>query len=132
MQTTSENFTITNKSRGSSAITELPFAEIKIAALGNKYELSLVFVDGPEMKKLNRNYREKDYATDILSFPIDELSGEILICPSIARKKATEFGRSFTNYVQFLFIHGCTHLIGFEHSSKMESEEQKIRARFAI
>lgn len=126
------NFEISNETKTNSPIDELVFANMKSAALGNDYELSLVIVGKKEIKKLNKSYRNMDEATDILSFPLSEKEGEIFLCPEIALKEAPRFGRSYENFMKFLFIHGLAHLKGFEHSSRMESEEKKIRNKFGV
>jgi probable rRNA maturation factor len=77
-------------------------------------------------------HRQKDYATDILSFGLDDESGEIIMNPQKVAKKAKEFGRSYENYLVFLFIHGLFHLKGFDHGSRMESEEARVRRLFNI
>lgn len=110
----------------------LPFSDIKDVILGSEYSLSLVIADQETMRTLNRERRDKDYATDILSFSLDETSGEIFIYPDTAASKAVEFGREFENYILFLFIHGCFHLKGFDHGSTMESNEARIRAQFGV
>lgn len=108
------------------------FDQIKKAILGEKYELSLVFVSAKKMQELNRIYRNINKPTDILSFPLSKNSGEILICKSETRKMMKEFGRSYENFLAFLFIHGCVHLKGFDHSPKMEKVEEKFRKLFKI
>ena len=108
------------------------FESIKNKVLGKDYDLSLVFVGRTLGRKLNREHRGKDYATDILSFPLDKKNGEIFINPDKARSKAKEFDRTFSNYLVFIFIHGLFHLKGFDHGSRMESEEARIRAYFHI
>ena len=50
----------------------------------------------------------------------------------ITRKEAKKFDREFKNFIQFLFIHGCVHLKGFTHGSRMESEEVKFRKQFGV
>lgn len=127
------SFSLTNKTKGNpKALQGLPFAQMKDKILGKKYELSLVIVSSAEMTKLNQAYRSKKGATDILSFPIDKDSGEIFISIKETEREAKKFERSFKNFVQFLFIHGCTHLKGFTHGSRMESEERKYRSIFSI
>lgn len=137
------------------------FRDIKEKVLGKGYELSLVFVGADRMRALNKKHRGKDYATDILSFDLDDHecghehdhseheayiknavdlkygTGEILINPEKARIKAKEFGRSYENYIQFLFVHGLFHLKGHDHednadSDKMERAEIEIRKIFKI
>ena len=100
--------------------------------LGADYDLSLTIVDTAEIQKLNKQYRNKHQPTDILSFPLNENAGEIFLCLSEAKKEAAKFDRTFDNFVAFLFIHGLLHLKGFDHSSTMEDNEQKIRQEFLI
>ena len=127
-----KNFEIFNKTKANSSIDELAFANIKSATLGNEYELNLIIVGKDEIRKLNKSYRNLDEGTDILSFPISEKEGEIFLCPEIALKEAPRFGRNYENFLKYLFIHGLAHLKGFKHSSKMESEETKIRNKFNV
>jgi len=108
------------------------FTDIKNKVLGKNFELSLAFIGTKRMRKLNRDHRKKDYATDILSFNVDKNLGEIVINPDKARQKAPLFERTYDNYLKFIFIHGLFHLKGYEHSSRMESEEEKIRKAFKV
>ena len=127
------SFSITNKTKGSLKIFKgLPFAQMKEAILGKEYELSLVIVTSKEMAKLNLVYRNKVGSTDILSFPIDKDSGEIFISLKESKSEAKKFDRIFENFLQFLFIHGCTHLKGMTHGSRMEREERKYRKIFNV
>lgn len=102
---------------------KLPFQEIKESILGKKYELSIVLVGKSKMKSLNKVYRGKNEATDVLSFEIDSNNGEIFINPEIAKKKAPEFSYTFEEYLLFLVIHASLHLKGLEHGDKMERYE---------
>lgn len=116
---------------------KIKFAKIgykKIAdfALGKKYDLSLVFIGKKKMREFNSKFRQKDYATNILSFPLSKTEGEIFICPQVAIKEAEKVSYNFDKYLKFLFIHGITHLKGFDHGSKMEEEERKTRKKFSI
>jgi probable rRNA maturation factor len=124
------NLEITNKTKG--RLPSLPFELIKDTILGNKYELSLVFVTASEILKLNKTYRNINTPTDILSFPLSKNNGEIFICPSETRKMMCEFGRDYQNFVAFLFIHGLVHLKGYDHGDKMEKIEEKFRKNFGI
>jgi probable rRNA maturation factor len=125
-----KKFSIINETKGK--LLSLPFEKIKNKILGAKYELDLVFVNETKIHALNKTYRNVDSATDILSFPISNDSGEIFICEKIAEKKAQDFERKYDNFLQFLFIHGCVHLLGFDHGEKMEKEEIKFRKFFKI
>ncbi len=125
-----EHFTLLNNTK--SPIPTLPFEEMKDAALGKKYSLSLVFVGNKKSQELNRTYRDKDKPTNILSFTLDKENGEIFIAPLVAKKEAPEFGRTFDNFIAFLFIHGLMHLKGMDHGSTMERAEEKLRKKFGV
>ena len=122
--------TITNKTKGK--LPGLPFAQMKDAVMGKKYELSLVFVGEKRSRKLNKEYRQKDKSGNVLSFPLDKKNGEIFICPVRARREMKNFGRKYDNFIAFLFIHGLCHLKGMDHGSTMEKAEEKIRAQFSV
>jgi probable rRNA maturation factor len=108
------------------------FELIKKAILGSKYELSFVFISAQKIQDLNRQYRNINKPTDILSFPLSKTSGEIFICKTESRKMAKEFERPYDNFLTFLFIHGCVHLKGYDHGAKMEKVEEKFRKKFKI
>lgn len=111
------------------ARTSAKFNSIAKKILGKKYKFSLVFTTSAHIKKLNLIYRNKNKATDILSFPLSKNEGEIYICKSEARKEAKKFGRTYENFLVFLLIHGCVHLKGYDHSAIMESIEEKWRVQ---
>jgi len=121
---------IINKTKGK--IPVLPFEAVKNFAIGEDYELELIFVSEKESQEINKAHKEKDKPTNILSFPLNKNAGQIFICLPYEKKEAPDFGREYENYVMFLFIHGLVHLIGFDHGSRMESKEQKIREKFGI
>ena len=121
---------ISNKTKGT--LPRVPFARIKDAVLGADYDLSIVFAGDALSRKLNMSYRGKDYIPNVLSFELDEASGEIVINPIEARRQAPGFDRSYTSMVAFLYIHGLCHLKGMKHGSTMEKAETKIRKKFRI
>jgi probable rRNA maturation factor len=124
------HFSIINENK--EKLPKIPFEEIKEASLGNNYSLSLIFTSPEKMKKLNTIYRNKETPTDILSFPLSKNEGEIYISLSESKKEAKKFDREYENFIAFLFIHGCVHLIGHDHGSTMENIEVKIREKFKI
>ncbi len=124
-----ETLEITNETKGK--LPSLPFLVIKNTILGKKYDLSIVYLNPAKAKKLNASFRQKDYATDILSFPLSKISGEIFLCPKIISKKAAEFGMTEKIYNKFIVIHGMLHLKGYEHSSRMEQAEKKFLKLFS-
>ena len=105
---------------------------MKEAVLGKDYDLSLVFIGNKRSQKLNKEYRDKDKPTNILSFPLENTQGEIFINLAFSKKHAKDFGRTEKNFVAFLFIHGLFHLKGYDHGSTMEKEEVKIRNKFDV
>lgn len=121
---------IINETR--SKLPGIQFEAIKNAILGVKYNLNLIIASPTRLKKLNTIYRDREQATDILSFPLSKDEGEIYICPSEAKKEARKFGRTYGNFLAFLLIHGCVHLKGYDHGSRMESVEIKFRKKFGI
>ena len=121
---------VTNETHAT--IPNMAFRRIARTILGNTYLLSVVFASSSRMKKLNLIYRNKKVATDILSFPLSKSEGEIYVCPIETRKQSKKFDRPYKNFLAFLFIHGCVHLKGYDHSGTMESIEAKLRSRFGI
>ena len=111
---------------------KIGYEKIADFALGKKYELSLVFIGEKTMKNLNFRFRQKNKTTNILSFPLSKKEGEIFICLRLAKKESEKVSYNFDKYLKFLFIHGITHLKGFDHGSKMEEEEEKTRKKFSI
>jgi probable rRNA maturation factor len=130
MKVNNDTFYINNKTKAK--LPSLAFRDMKTEVLGSDYELTLNIVSESEIKRLNTIYRDIEKSTDILSFPVDDKVGEIFINLKQTKLESVKFGRKYENFLAFLFIHGLVHLKGFDHSSKMESIEEKIRAKFGI
>ena len=124
------NFYITNTTK--SKLPDFDFQSMKEAVLGKKYELSVILVGKKEIQKLNKEYREINKPTDILSFPLSDDFGEIYINPEMTKLEAKKFDRKYDNFFAFLFIHGLVHLKGFDHGSTMENIEARFRKQFGI
>lgn len=92
------------------------FKKLKSEILGKSYELSSVFASDALMRRLNRTYRGKSKAANVLAFPLSKKSGEIFINLS----RAKPFG------AKHLFIHACLHLKGMKHGATMEQAEKKL------
>ena len=101
-------------------------------------EVSLSFVSPEEIREINREYREKDAVTDVLSFPqyndqeeIREEAyaclGDVIICPERAREQSEEYGHSYTREMVYLMVHSMLHLLGYDHMT--EEEKAVMRAR---
>jgi probable rRNA maturation factor len=111
---------------------DFPYEAMKDAILGKSYTLSVAFVGTAQAQKLNAAYRKKTYVPNVLSFPLDEKNGEIVLCPKIAYPEAKDFNLSKDGYIAFLFIHGLLHLKGHDHGDTMESLERRFVKRFGI
>lgn len=108
-------------------------------------ELSLVFTDDAHVRELNRRYRKKDTATNVLSFPAARTSPKsfgpllgdlVFAAETIARESAAE-GLSLDHHLTHLVIHGFLHLLGYDHENEaeaavMEKLETAILARLGI
>ena len=103
-------------------------------------EISILLLDDPQIRDLNREYRKKDKPTDVLSFPmIDETSGnvqpqllgDIVISVETAEKQAHNRKCALYKELSILLIHGMLHLLGYDHelSKKDEEEMQKQESR---
>jgi probable rRNA maturation factor len=101
-------------------------------ALPKKYDISVHFVGRYKIQKLNSTYRKKTYATDILSFPYSDSSGEIFIYLEKVASKAKQFNVKPNVYLEQLFIHGLLHLKGYEHGSTMEAKEELLRIKLKL
>jgi len=121
--------TIINKTKGK--LPRLPFVYIKEEILGTKYDLSIGFVSAREQKSINKKYRNIDKTTNILSFPLSKNSGEITFDLVKSKKDAPLFNMPTATFLKYLFIHGCLHLKGYDHSDIMEEEEIKFLNRFS-
>ncbi len=123
---------IVNFTRGNVPYSDLPLCAISEKVFGKEYELSLAFVGDTRSRNLNKKFRGKDKPTNILSFELSETSGEIVINPRLVKKQAPKFGRTYKNFLAFLFIHGLYHLKGMQHGSTMDEAEEKMRKIFKI
>lgn len=100
-------------------------------------ELTIRLVDEAEGRELNNTWRQKDYATNVLSFPADvpdefldiPLLGDLVICVPVVEREAVEQGKSPEAHWAHLVIHGCLHLLGYDHIEDAEAEEMEALER---
>ncbi|BCS81273.1 rRNA maturation RNase YbeY [Anaerocellum diazotrophicum] len=117
---------------------------IKVFLEEEKFEISVLIVDNSFIKDLNRNYRNVDKETDVLSFPIFEFKngklledivimedeiplGDIVISIEKAAQQAKEFGHSLEREIAYLTVHSVLHLLGFDH---IEENDRKIMREY--
>ncbi len=95
-------------------------------------DFTISFVEADEIRELNRNFRQVDSVTDVLSFESDgeidpatgtEYLGDIIICLEQAAKQAEQSGHSVENEVALLEIHGLLHLLGYDHMDDAQKDE---------
>lgn len=116
--------------------------------------VEVVFVDGEEIRRLNREMRNIDKVTDVLSFPtldgikgqaicgeeypydMDEegnlLIGSIAICCDRAREQAEEYGHSYTRELHYLLVHGIMHCLGYDHMIESEKAEMREKEEYIL
>nr|WP_221195627.1 rRNA maturation RNase YbeY [Luteibacter sp. Sphag1AF] len=107
-------------------------------------ELAIRIVDAEEGQSLNLQYRGRDYATNVLSFPADlppglnlPLIGDLVICAPVVSREAGEQGKPEAHHWAHLTVHGVLHLLGYDHeveaeADAMEALETKILAGLGI
>ena len=113
------------------AITET----LRYEAFDASVEVSVTFCDGPYIRTLNAEYRERDSETDVLSFPIfdeeeeDPIIGEtiplgdIVLNLSRAEEQGAAFGHSMLREIAFLTVHSTLHLLGYDHERSQDRDE---------
>lgn len=111
----------------------------KLADFALKYQkiehavFNIIIVDEEKIQFLNKNYRNKDSVTDVISFALEDdntfiqtdmrILGDIYICLKKAKEQSVEYGHSFLRELSFLTVHGLLHLLGYDH---MNEEDEKI------
>lgn len=116
--------------------------------------IELVFVDGEEIRRLNRETRDTDRVTDVLSYPalddikgqalkgaehpyeIDEegnlLIGSIVVCCDKAKEQAEEYGHSYRRELHYLIVHGIMHCLGYDHITNEERAEMREKEELIL
>jgi probable rRNA maturation factor len=119
-------------------------AALKGARRRKGTEVAIRIVDADEGRALNMQYRGKDYATNVLSFPADlppglnlPLIGDLVICAPVVAREAAEQGKKATDHWAHLTVHGILHLLGHDHevdaeAEAMEALETKVLAGLDI
>ncbi|QRX81192.1 rRNA maturation RNase YbeY [Glaciimonas sp. PAMC28666] len=101
------------------------------AALLAPAELTIRFVDAEEGQTLNRDYRGKDYATNVLTFAYTEdedaetIEADIVLCTDVLQREATEQGKSVEEHTAHLVVHGVLHAQGYDHEDDEDATEME-------
>jgi len=108
-------------------------------------QITIRFVEPEEGQSLNSNYRGKDYATNVLSFPYETapfVAGDLVICAAVVEREAAEQGKTLEAHYAHLIVHGILHLQGYdhetgdetgdEHAQQMEAMERSILAQLGF
>lgn len=133
--------TIEVRNETPTAVDELEFVELsrfvfEAMHLHPATELSILFVDEDAMEKLHVQWLDLPGPTDVMSFPMDELTpgtaehpapegllGDVVLCPSVAAKQAVEAGHSAVEEMLLLTVHSILHLLGYDHREEDERTE---------
>lgn len=117
-------------------------AEKVLDYYGRKDEdITVIFCGNRLIKRLNREYLSRNRPTDVISFPINEMTedgkylGDIVISVAYASNSAKERGETLENEIKILLIHGILHLLGWDHESdsgEMRKEENKLKKLFLV
>ncbi len=100
-------------------------------------ELSLLIVDDDQIREINRDYLQRDWPTDVISFAMREgeggdvhpqLLGDVVISADTAARDAAEAGLSFESELYFLLLHGILHLFGYDHERGSEEQAEQMEA----
>jgi probable rRNA maturation factor len=112
------------------------------AAVAKRAIVTLRYVAEAEARRLNRDFRGKDYATNVLTFVFDDaprgtLAGDIVICAPVVAREARAQGKTVLAHHAHLLVHGLLHLQGFDHerdgeAARMERRERAILARLGF
>ena len=112
--------------------------ELLAAEIPSRGDLTIRLVGEEEMRLLNRDYRDQDRPTDVLSFPGQETPegdplGDVVIALGVAGRQATEAGHELATELRVLILHGALHCLGYDHETddgEMERLERRLRRRW--
>jgi probable rRNA maturation factor len=113
---------------------------VRAASAATSARIALRLVDAEEGRSLNREYRGKDYPTNVLSFPYEpqpQLAGDLVLCVPVVIGEAKAQGKPAAEHFAHLVVHGMLHLQGYDHHTDtdaklMEAKEREILARLGI
>lgn len=108
------------------------WADLALASVKGDPELTIRIVNSQESQELNHQYRQKNNPTNVLSFPFDvpdgvdiNLLGDLVICTDVVKQEALEQKKNNHDHWAHLVIHGCLHLLGYDHINEDEADEME-------
>ena len=112
----------------------------RLHSLSERTEVDITIVDDEEIHMLNRDYRNVDRPTDVLSFALDEeseeepehLLGDIIISAETASRQAEEFGHGLEREIVYLAVHGLLHLLGYDHMTDEDKAVMRAKEEEAL
>ena len=120
-------------------------AVLRMEKFEDSAEISVTFVDNEQIRELNAQYRNKDAATDVLSFPMGEngvydinhdtgakILGDIVLSVEMAMAQAKRYGHSLEREIGYLTAHSMLHLLGYDHEVPEEAEEMEAMERLVL
>ena len=114
-------------------------AALRQASPRSNFEMSIRIVDAAEGRTLNRTYRKRDYATNVLSFAADgfpgskwPLLGDLVICAEVLAREAAEQGKRLRDHYAHMTVHGTLHLLGHDHQDDTEAERMESLERLIL
>ncbi|MFD1781252.1 rRNA maturation RNase YbeY [Fredinandcohnia salidurans] len=125
-------------------VQELLFLAADKEGVSEGTEVSVTFVDNERIREINREYRDKDQPTDVISFAMEEMGegelaiigedipkvlGDIIISIPRTKEQAEDYGHSFARELGFLAVHGFLHLLGYDHMTKEDEEKMFSRQK---
>lgn len=112
-------------------------AALEYEAVEGEREISVTLTDNETIHQLNKEYRDVDRPTDVLSFPMDDdgedmVLGDVVISLEKAMEQAEEYGHSLEREIAFLCVHSVLHLLGYDHETGEEDEKEMFRRQEEI
>ena len=108
------------------------WVDTALAAYNKPFELTIRLVESEESQALNNQYRQKNKPTNVLSFPFEvpegitlDLLGDLVICADVVNLEASQQNKLVENHWAHMVIHGCLHLLGYDHITDVEAEEME-------
>ena len=114
----------------------------RVYGIGDDEELSVLLCDNPYIHQLNKTYRNIDRPTDVLSFALNEgedngdleshLIGDLIISLERTAEQAEEYGHPFERELAYLTVHGCLHILGYDHMTDEDKKEMRQEEEFVL